>query len=150
MECVLKDYLRELPYPLITKQLYEAVLECMATRPLRIGPAGCENDQADTEHTMTLQTLLDHLKLVASCQDVNKMTCQNLAVCFGPVLLSQRQDASCHTNRVFIDSEELASALHFKKHIEVLHYLLQLWPGERWMRECIRVFVFRGVRCSVF
>ncbi|KAK2835209.1 hypothetical protein Q5P01_015693 [Channa striata] len=56
------------------------------------------------------------------------MTCQNLAVCFGPVLLSQRQEASCHTNRVFIDSEELASALHFKKHIEVLHYLLQLWP----------------------
>lgn len=79
---------------------------------------------------MTLQKLLDHLKLVASCQEVNKMTCQNLAVCFGPVLLSQRQDASCHTNRVFIDSEELASALHFKKHIEVLHYLLQLWPGK--------------------
>lgn len=79
---------------------------------------------------MTLRKLLDHLKLVASYQEVNKMTCQNLAVCFGPVLLSQRQEASCHTNRIFIDSEELASALHFKKHIEVLHYLLQLWPGE--------------------
>ncbi|XP_010785754.1 rho GTPase-activating protein SYDE2 isoform X3 [Notothenia coriiceps] len=137
---VLKDYLRELPYPLITKHLYEAVMEAMATRPLRIGPSGCENDAGDTEHTVsllenlpdvervTLQKLLDHLKLVASCQEVNKMTCQNLAVCFGPVLLSQRQEASCHTNRVFIDSEELASALHFKKHIEVLHYLLQLWP----------------------
>ncbi|KAM7013213.1 rho GTPase-activating protein SYDE2 isoform 2-T2 [Tautogolabrus adspersus] len=137
---VLKDYLRELPYPLITKPLYEAVLESMATRPLRIGASGCENDQADSEHTvslldnlpdverMTLRRLLDHLKLVASYQEANKMTCQNLAVCFGPVLLSQRQEASCHTNRVFIDSEELASALHFKKHIEVLHYLLQLWP----------------------
>lgn len=137
---VLKDYLRELPYPLITKNLYEAVLEAMATRPLRIGASGCENDPADSEHTvslldnlpeverMTLRRLLDHLKLVASYQEVNKMTCQNLAVCFGPVLLSQRQEASCHTNRVFIDSEELASALHFKKHIEVLHYLLQLWP----------------------
>ncbi|XP_023250280.1 rho GTPase-activating protein SYDE2 isoform X2 [Seriola lalandi dorsalis] len=137
---VLKDYLRELPYPLITKQLYEAVLESMAVRPLRIGAAGCENDQADSEHTVsllenlpevervTLRKLLDHLKLVASYQEANKMTCQNLAVCFGPVLLSQRQEASCHTNRVFIDSEELASALHFKKHIEVLHYLLQLWP----------------------
>lgn len=81
---------------------------------------------------MTLRRLLDHLKLVASYQEVNKMTCQNLAVCFGPVLLSQRQDASCHSNRVFIDSEELASALHFKKHIEVLHYLLQLWPS-KWL-----------------
>ncbi|XP_070765068.1 rho GTPase-activating protein SYDE2 [Enoplosus armatus] len=147
---VLKDYLRELPYPLITKPLYEAVLDTMATRPLRIGAAGCENDQADSEHTvslldnlpeverMTLRRLLDHLKLVASYQEVNKMTCQNLAVCFGPVLLSQRQEASCHTNRVFIDSEELASALHFKKHIEVLHYLLQLWPGERFLSQLCR------------
>ncbi|XP_077463300.1 rho GTPase-activating protein SYDE2 isoform X1 [Stigmatopora argus] len=137
---VLKDYLRELPHPLITKQLYEAVLDSMAARPLRMGVAGCENDHLDSEHTvsllenlpeverMTLRKLLDHLKLVASHQEVNKMTCQNLAVCFGPVLLSQRQEASCHSNRVFIDSEELASALHFKKHIEVLHYLLQLWP----------------------
>uniref|UniRef100_A0A8C7WTS7 Synapse defective Rho GTPase homolog 2 n=1 Tax=Oryzias sinensis TaxID=183150 RepID=A0A8C7WTS7_9TELE len=137
---VLKDYLRELPFPLINKPLYEAVLESMATKPLKMGAAGCENEQADSEHTvrllehlpeverMTLRTLLNHLKRVASHQDVNKMTCQNLAVCFGPVLLSQRQEASCHTNRVFIDSEELASALHFKKHIEVLHYLLQLWP----------------------
>lgn len=83
---------------------------------------------------MTLKKLLDHLKLVASYQEVNKMTCQNLAVCFGPVLLSQRQEASSHSNRVFIDSEELASALHFKKHIEVLHYLLQLWPGDGCLR----------------
>ncbi|XP_058887881.1 rho GTPase-activating protein SYDE2 isoform X2 [Acipenser ruthenus] len=137
---VLKDYLRELPFPLITKQLYEAVLDAMIKRPLRIGPNGCENEQCDSEYTVsllehlpevekvTLRMLLDHLKRVASYHEVNKMNCQNLAVCFGPVLLSQRQEASHHSNRVFIDSEELASALDFKKHIEVLHYLLQLWP----------------------
>ncbi|XP_065125121.1 rho GTPase-activating protein SYDE2 isoform X1 [Paramisgurnus dabryanus] len=137
---VLKDYLRELPLPLIGQQLYESVLESMARRPLQMGPSGCENDPVDSDHTVslleilpevekvTLRKLMDHLKRVASHHAVNKMTCQNLAVCFGPVLLSQRQDASCHGNRVFIDSEELASALHFKKHIEVLHYLLQLWP----------------------
>ncbi|KAG8555238.1 hypothetical protein GDO81_017635 [Engystomops pustulosus] len=137
---VLKDYLRELPSPLITKQLYEAVLHAMAEKPLRMSGNGCENDPKDSEHTVelltclpdveraTLKMLLDHLKLVASYHEVNKMTCQNLAVCFGPVLLSQRQETSNHNNRVFIDSEELASALDFKKHIEVLHYLLQLWP----------------------
>ncbi|MCI4387827.1 hypothetical protein PGIGA_G00078680 [Pangasianodon gigas] len=137
---VLKDYLRELPHPLISKPLYEAVLDAMSKRPLIIGNGGCENDPADSEHAaglletlpevekMTLRKLLDHLKRVASHHEVNKMTCQNLAVCFGPVLLSQRQDASGLANRVFMDSEELASALHFKKHIEVLHYLLQLWP----------------------
>uniref|UniRef100_A0A8C1NKC6 Synapse defective Rho GTPase homolog 2 n=1 Tax=Cyprinus carpio TaxID=7962 RepID=A0A8C1NKC6_CYPCA len=137
---VLKDYLRELPHPLITKPLYESVLDSMAKRPLQMGSGGCENVPADSDHAVssleilpevekaTLRKLLDHLKRVASHHEVNKMTCQNLAVCFGPVLLSQRQEASCHGNRVFIDSEELASALHFKKHIEVLHYLLQLWP----------------------
>ncbi|MEE6523728.1 hypothetical protein FKM82_022754 [Ascaphus truei] len=138
---VLKDYLRELPSPLITKHLYEAVLHAMVDKPLRITAHGCENDFTDSVHTVgllgclsdveraTLKMLLDHLKLVASYHEVNKMTCQNLAVCFGPVLLSQRQETSNHNNRVFTDSEELASALDFKKHIEVLHYLLQLWPG---------------------
>nr|XP_025038955.1 rho GTPase-activating protein SYDE2 [Pelodiscus sinensis] len=137
---VLKDYLRELPCPLITKQLYEAVLDAMVKNPLKMTASGCENDPGDSEHTLalldclpdvekaTLKMLLDHLKLVASYHEVNKMTCQNLAVCFGPVLLSQRQETSNHNNRVFTDSEELATALDFKKHIEVLHYLLQLWP----------------------
>lgn len=27
-------------------------------------------------------------------------------------------------------NEEIASAVDFKRHIEALHYLLQLWPGE--------------------
>uniref|UniRef100_A0A8C5WDS7 Synapse defective Rho GTPase homolog 2 n=1 Tax=Leptobrachium leishanense TaxID=445787 RepID=A0A8C5WDS7_9ANUR len=137
---VLKDYLRELPSPLITKQLYEAVLAAMAAKPLKMTTSGCENNACDSEEAVglldclpeveqaTLKMLLDHLKLVASHHEVNKMTCQNLAVCFGPVLLSQRQETSAHNNRVFIDSDELASALDFKKHIEVLHYLLQLWP----------------------
>ncbi|NXW46260.1 SYDE2 protein, partial [Nyctiprogne leucopyga] len=140
---VLKDYLRELPSPLITKQLYEAVLDAMVKNPLKMTASGCENDPSDSEHTAalldclpdveraTLKMLLDHLKLVASYHEVNKMTCQNLAVCFGPVLLSQRQETTNHNNRVFTDSEELASALDFKKHIEVLHYLLQLWPVRR-------------------
>ncbi|XP_036300696.1 rho GTPase-activating protein SYDE2 isoform X1 [Pipistrellus kuhlii] len=140
---VLKDYLRELPSPLITKQLYEAVLDAMAKNPLKMSSNSCENDPSDSKYTVdlldclpdvekaTLKMLLDHLKLVASYHEVNKMTCQNLAVCFGPVLLSQRQETSNHNNRVFTDSEELASALDFKKHIEVLHYLLQLWPVQR-------------------
>ncbi|XP_052587249.1 rho GTPase-activating protein SYDE2 isoform X3 [Peromyscus californicus insignis] len=140
---VLKDYLRELPSPLITKQLYEAVLDAMVKSPLKMSSNGCENESSDSKFAVgllnclpdvekaTLKMLLDHLKLVASYHEVNKMTCQNLAVCFGPVLLNQRQETSTHNNRVFTDSEELASALDFKKHIEVLHYLLQLWPGKK-------------------
>lgn len=61
---MLKDYLRELPYPLISKNLYEAVLEAMTTRPLRIGVAGCENDQADSEHTVSLLDSLPEVEKV--------------------------------------------------------------------------------------
>lgn len=81
---VLKDYLRELPYPLITKQLYEAVLESMATRPLRIGPAGCENDQADSEHTVSL------LENLPEVERVRKTNCKLLALTVTVVLLSQK------------------------------------------------------------
>ncbi|XP_016141049.1 rho GTPase-activating protein SYDE1-like [Sinocyclocheilus grahami] len=73
------------------------------------------------------------------------MTCQNLAVCFGPVLLTPTQESwqagmtapgsgalagsgAGRGGRSFAHSEEIASAVDFKRHIEALHYLLQLWP----------------------
>ncbi|XP_051529547.1 rho GTPase-activating protein SYDE2-like isoform X2 [Myxocyprinus asiaticus] len=150
---ILKDYLRELPSPLITRTLYEVVLDAMTVRP------ACrnDNDAQRSQNTVallqclpeaeraTLCFLLDHLSLVASSSDSNRMTCQNLAVCFGPVLLTPTQEswqagltapcsgaltgtASGRGGRSFAHSEEIASAVDFKRHIEALHYLLQLWP----------------------
>lgn len=51
---VLKDYLRELPSPLITKQLYEAVLDAMAKSPLKMSSSGCENEPSDSRLTVDL------------------------------------------------------------------------------------------------
>ncbi len=65
--------------------------------------------------------LLDHIKKVASKAEANKMTTHNLAVCFGPVLL-------CPSPQTAADMEV---AMDFKKHIEVLHYLLDIWPANR-------------------
>lgn len=56
------------------------------------------------------------------------MTPQNLAVCFGPVLLPARQATA--RPRLRSTGPGVASAVDFKRHIEVLHYLLQSWPGE--------------------
>lgn len=87
----------------------------------------------------TLSLLLDHLSLVASFSPSNRMTHQNLAVCFGPVLLTPTQEAwragggAAGVGGVMKGlghNEEIASAVDFKRHIEALHYLLQLWPGE--------------------
>ncbi|XP_067400693.1 rho GTPase-activating protein SYDE1 isoform X2 [Emydura macquarii macquarii] len=133
---ILKDYLRELPTPLITKTLYQVVLEAMAQRP----PQDVLSRQ-ETEATValldclpeiekaTLTMLLDHLSLVASFHDFNRMNSQNIAVCFGPVLLNQNQEP-CHQGaHSYAHCEEIASAVDFKRHIEVLHYLLQAWPA---------------------
>ncbi|KAG7491398.1 hypothetical protein MATL_G00003280 [Megalops atlanticus] len=148
---ILKDYLRELPSPLITRTLYEVVLEAMTLRPPRTAPCGTSADTQRSQSTVsllqclpepekaTLALLLDHLSLVASHSDSNRMTCQNLAVCFGPVLLTPSQEswrpgaqatggAAARGGRSFTHSEEIASAVDFKRHIEALHYLLQLWP----------------------
>ncbi|XP_038840159.1 rho GTPase-activating protein SYDE1-like [Salvelinus namaycush] len=161
---ILKDYLRELPSSLITRTLYEVVLEAMSLRPPpsrsspgTSSPGRSEGDVQRSQSTVallqclpeperaTLSLLLDHLSLVASYSDCNRMNCQNLAVCFGPVLLTPTQESwrptapgqggqvghggSCgRGGRSFAHSEEIASAVDFKRHIEALHYLLQLWP----------------------
>ncbi|XP_054913964.1 rho GTPase-activating protein SYDE1 [Poeciliopsis prolifica] len=137
---VLKDYLRELPSPLITGTLYQVVREAMTLRPPLETPdpeaAQCtvrllsclpEPEKA------TLSMLLDHLSLVASFSSFNRMTHQNLAVCFGPVLLTPTQEARRAAGRggrgkTLGPGEEMADAVDFKRHIEALHYLLQLWP----------------------
>ncbi|XP_034049092.1 rho GTPase-activating protein SYDE1 [Thalassophryne amazonica] len=148
---ILKDYLRELPSPLITRTLYQVVTEAMTLRPLPVRPVTPQTHVSQSvvellaclppPERATLSLLLDHLSLVASFSSSNRMTHQNLAVCFGPVLLTPTQDAwrgggggtgsrrrGQDGGRGFYHGEEVANAVDFKRHIEALHYLLQLWP----------------------
>ncbi|KAJ6657649.1 hypothetical protein lerEdw1_002150 [Lerista edwardsae] len=133
---ILKDYLRELPTPLITDPLYHVVLEEMSSRT-----AGRDTEETTAlldclpeAEKATLTMLLDHLSLVASFHNFNRMNAQNLAVCFGPVLLSQGAGGpGAHSPRQ--PHCTVASTMDFKHHIEVLHYLLQAWPAPRRMAE---------------
>lgn len=59
--------------------------------------------------------ILNHLRRVASHSEKNKMTIDNLAICFGPVLLCPAPATSPDPT------------LDFRKHIEVLRYLLEIW-----------------------
>ncbi|XP_071318955.1 rho GTPase-activating protein SYDE1 [Trachinotus anak] len=148
---ILKDYLRELPSPLITRTLYQVVREAMTLRPPPSSPATPDPQLAQSTVELlsclppperaTLSLLLDHLSLVASFSSSNRMTHQNLAVCFGPVLLTPTQEAwrgggeggvggrgGRGGGKRLGHAEEIASAVDFKRHIEALHYLLQQWP----------------------
>ncbi|XP_074520101.1 rho GTPase-activating protein SYDE1 [Halichoeres trimaculatus] len=146
---ILKDYLRELPSQLITRNLYQVVREAMKLRPPPVFPRTPDPELSKRTVELlsclppperaTLSLLLDHLSLVASFSAYNRMTHQNLAVCFGPVLLTPTQEAwkaggagggvgRGGRGGVKAPCEEIASAVDFKRHIEALHYLLQLWP----------------------
>jgi hypothetical protein len=56
---------------------------------------------------------MDHLALVVSQSERNKMSPQNLAICFGPVLMLQSEEGK---------------HLDFGQPISVLKYLLEIWP----------------------
>ncbi|XP_076053932.1 rho GTPase activating protein at 100F isoform X3 [Oratosquilla oratoria] len=134
---ILKDYLRELPEPLFTKCLYQMLVDAL-TVMLPDDPQGNAKlmfsilDCLPKVNKTTLFLLMDHLKLVASQSDRNKMTTQNLAICFGPVLMLQSE------------GEE---NLDFHQPISILKFLLDLWPAKS-AREA-EVSSLRGVRPSL-
>ncbi|XP_052120134.1 rho GTPase-activating protein 100F isoform X1 [Frankliniella occidentalis] len=115
---VLKDYLRELPEPLFTKCLYQMMLDAL-TVCLPDDPEGNAKlmfsilDCLPKVNRATLIYLMDHLALVVSQSERNKMTPQNLAVCFGPVMMLQTEEGR---------------ELDFNQTISVLRYLLEIWP----------------------
>ncbi|XP_076804382.1 rho GTPase-activating protein 1-like isoform X1 [Clavelina lepadiformis] len=84
---VLKSFLRKLPEPLLTYDLYEFILNITRidaeTRPRVMGTW---LQKLPRENFITLKFLMNFLNTVASHSDVNKMTFQNLAVVFGPNL----------------------------------------------------------------
>lgn len=79
----------------------------------------------------TLFLLMDHLCLVTAQSDRNKMTPQNLAICFGPVLMLHSDDSTASVGSSSNSgggSSSNNSSLDFQKPIGVLKYLLQIWP----------------------
>lgn len=75
---------------------------------------------------------MDHLCLVTAQSDRNKMTPQNLAICFGPVLMLHSDDSSAgagaNSSSSGGNTGGSGGSLDFQKPIGVLKYLLQIWP----------------------
>lgn len=72
---------------------------------------------------------MDHLALVVSASDRNKMSAQNLAIAMGPPLIlhsSQDTPSSGHAPilTAFYD-------LDYEQPIGILKYLLQIWPAPK-------------------
>uniref|UniRef100_A0A3B4BDC2 Rho-GAP domain-containing protein n=1 Tax=Periophthalmus magnuspinnatus TaxID=409849 RepID=A0A3B4BDC2_9GOBI len=124
---ILKDYLRELPSPLITPSLYEAVKEVMTSDPCVTADPVQLLQCLPPVHRATLSYLMDHLSLVSSFSSLNKMSAQNLAVCFGAVFFAAVQTDQWECGAA--ERSLSAQGVDFKQHIEALHFLLSHWPG---------------------
>ncbi|XP_047146516.1 uncharacterized protein LOC105847724 [Hydra vulgaris] len=114
---VLKDYLRELPQPLISQKLFLKIYE----KSLEGDNKNCSDlvllDAMKSVHYSNRETLIyvmEHLLRVDSEKDKNKMDFKNLAVCFGPVMMCPPALTS--------------DIIDIKKQVEALNYLLEIWP----------------------
>lgn len=63
---------------------------------------------------------MDHLSLVVSQSAINKMSSQNLSIIFAPLLM--------------IKSESEGKEIDFNQPINILRYLLDVWPSKSGMR----------------
>ncbi|XP_045473768.1 rho GTPase-activating protein 100F isoform X3 [Harmonia axyridis] len=127
---VLKDYLRELPEPLFTKCLYQMLVDALGVC-LPDDPEGNAKlmfsilDCLPRVNRATLIFLMDHLALVVSASDRNKMSAQNLATALAPPLMLQSTESMTPTapQKVTRPGE-----LDYQQPISLLKYLLQIWP----------------------
>ncbi|XP_017873250.1 PREDICTED: rho GTPase-activating protein 100F isoform X3 [Drosophila arizonae] len=118
---VLKDYLRELPEPLFTRCLFQMTVDALAVC-LPDDPEGNAKlmlsilDCLPRANRATLVFLLDHLSLVVSNAERNKMSAQALATVMGPPLMLHSASA------------QPGADIDHAQPIAVLKYLLQIWP----------------------
>ncbi|KAK5901833.1 hypothetical protein CesoFtcFv8_007152 [Champsocephalus esox] len=86
---VLKQWLRDLPSPLMTFELYEEFLRAMGQSDRREVITGVYSviDQLSRTHLSTLERLIFHLVRIALQEDTNRMSANALAIVFAPCIL---------------------------------------------------------------
>eukprot|EP01135_Chromosphaera_perkinsii_P006420 Nk52_evm22s490 gene=Nk52_evmTU22s490 len=90
----LKQFLRELPEPLLTRRLYSSFLSTSEISEKERRSALIELcAQLPRPNICTLRLLLSHLRNVAENSQQNRMTVKNLSLVFGPILLRNRSNS---------------------------------------------------------
>ena len=94
---LLKMWLRDLPEPLLTFELYAPIIAAVRAAQQQQQQTGGVLDslrallaQLPAAHRATLDALLDFLHRVSAASGVNLMTANNLAICFSPNILRPR------------------------------------------------------------
>ena len=119
---LLKDYLRELPQPLLSQDVRELLSE---TEEVAGNLAFEIIKKFPRPSKATIVYLLDHFATVLMNSDVNKMDSHNLAVCIGPVLL-------CPS----LGGITTSTVSDTKKDINAIKLLLEVWPKPEQVSAC--------------
>ncbi|XP_028256186.1 rho GTPase-activating protein 1-like [Parambassis ranga] len=91
---ILKTFLRELPEPLLTYQLYNDIFNLASvSSDSQVTVMKTLVESLSEENYASLRYLITFLAQVSANSEVNKMTNSNLAVVFGPNLLWGRDNA---------------------------------------------------------
>uniref|UniRef100_A0A672JQ99 Myosin IXAa n=1 Tax=Salarias fasciatus TaxID=181472 RepID=A0A672JQ99_SALFA len=86
---VFKQWLRELPNPLMTFELYEEFIRAMGLQDKKEMLRGVYSviDQLSRTHLNTLERLMFHLVRISLQEDTNRMSANALAIVFAPCIL---------------------------------------------------------------
>ncbi|XP_030200235.1 rho GTPase-activating protein 44 isoform X4 [Gadus morhua] len=92
----LKSYLRELPEPLMTTELYDEWIQASNLQDLekRLQGLLCACEKLPTDNLNNFRYLIKFLSKLTEYQDANKMTPGNMAIVLGPNLLWTHTDAN--------------------------------------------------------
>lgn len=92
----LKSYLRELPEPLMTYQLYDEWIQAsnVPDPDKRLQALWVTCDQLPKNNKANLRYLIKFLAKLAQESDINKMTASNIAIVLGPNLLWAKTEGS--------------------------------------------------------
>ncbi|KAI5101352.1 unconventional myosin-IXa isoform X12, partial [Silurus meridionalis] len=86
---VFKQWLRDLPNPLMTFELYEEFLRAMGLQDKKEAVRGVYSviDQLSRTHLNTLERIIFHLVMIALQEETNRMSANALAIVFAPCIL---------------------------------------------------------------
>ncbi|EJD73645.1 rho GTPase-activating protein syd-1 [Loa loa] len=138
LACLVKDFLRELPEPLISTSIYNMIVEAFSVA-LPNDPRGNRRlllrviDCLPAANKNTLIQIMDHLKMVMSSEQHNGITAARLTDIFGCLLFCScngtMENSSTEDSSGIYQSKTIINPLDTDQAARTLRSLIDIWPS---------------------